>query len=470
MLSKSNLHKYQVETITEMYERDRLQAVLPMGAGKTASALTAFDELRAAGEVRKMLVLAPKRVAQLVWTKEHLDWEHLQHLTVSLGLGSAAKRRKMLLLEPRDIAIQTIDNIQWLMKELALLPDDHPLFDLLVVDESSRLKNPRSKRARELFKQIDRFRNVWLTTGTPRPNGIADQFMPMKLLSGGRMWGKSYDAWEQRNFTSDYTGFKKEVIPERAPTFEQDIKKYTYAIDPDDMDELPGLVTKEHWVDMPEVTRVEYRAMEATLVAELEELGEAVIAANAAVKTAKLEQLCQGFMYRDLMMRGMNPEKGTHDRLDTEKLDTVDDLIQGASGSVLLISWYNAEIDELVRRYPKMARIGKGVSDKQVALNEAAWQAGEIELMAIHPASAGHGLNLQHGGNQMVWTMPIWSAELWDQTRKRIFRQGQKKRVFEHLVCSNTGGLNVDQMKIDRVVNKMSSQDAFIKAMRGIKR
>ena len=476
MLSKSQLHKYQVETITEMYERDRLQAILPMGAGKTASALTAFAELQEAGEVRKMLVLAPKRVAQLVWTKEHTLWEHLAHLRVSLGLGTPPKRRKMLFWPDPDIKVQTIDNIQWLVKELEPLPDDHPLFDLLVVDESSRLKNPRSKRAKALFKIIDRFRNVWFTTGTPRPNSIIDQFMPMKLLSGGKLWGKSYDVWEQKNFTSDFSGFKKEVIPERGARFEQDIKAYTYAIDPDDMEELPELVTREHWVEMPEDTQVEYAKMEKHLVAELHKLGENVVAANAAVKTAKLEQLCQGFMYRNKIEQALDPDSGTHDRLDSEKLDTVDDLIHGAAGSVLIISWYNAELDELVRRYPKMARIGKGVSDKQVAANEAAWNAGDIDLMAIHPASAGHGLNLQKGGNQFIWCMPIWSAELWDQTRKRIYRQGQKHRCFEHIVCMDPGQnergrvmLNVDQMKIDRVVNKMTTQDAFVKAMRGLK-
>lgn len=467
MRPKSKLHSYQDDTIDAMFSYDRLQAILPMGAGKTASALTAYQELRQEGVVRHMLVLAPKRVAQLVWTREPEEWEHLAGMTHSLGLGTAAKRRKMLLWDEVDYAIQTIDNLQWLVKELQELPDDHPLFDLLVVDESSRLKSPRSKRGQALFKIIDRFKIVWFLTGTPRPNGLQDQFMPMKLLSGGKLWGRSWDVWERQNtIADDYEGHRRIIIPERVKSFEDDVAKYTYAINPDDMPYLPDPVVTQHWTSVPEQTQEKYSEMERDMLTELDELGEEAFAVNAGVKTAKLEQLLQGFMYRNPIMRALDPSDTTHERFDCEKMGMIEDLVDGAGGNVLLTYWYKAELELIKQRYPKIPVIGSGVSDRNVSSYERRWNDGELPILALHPASAGHGLNLQQGGSQMVMSMPIWPAELYDQVTKRIHRQGQKKRVYIHLVCSKPEGVNVDQMKIDRVVGKMTAQAAFIKAMR----
>ena len=468
MLDRSNMHSYQRFAASELYERPRVQGIVPMGGGKTCAALTAFLDLLNEGVVRRALVLAPKRVAQLVWTKEPAKWSHLCHLRTSLGLGTAAKRRKMLLWDEPQITLQTIDNTQWLVKELSKLPDDHPLYDLLIIDESSRYKNPRSKRGLALYDIIHKFKNVWLLTGTPRPNGIEDQFLPIKLLSNGTAWGRSFDAWQQRNFTTNpFSPHKWEVIPEREGGFNDTCAAWSFTIDDSEMPELPDITIQEHFDDMIEPALEKYKQMEEELMAELDELGEEVVAAQAAVRTSKLEQISQGFLYRDKTMRGIDPDNGLYERFDNDKLDYVDDLVQGAGGPCIIAYWYKAELDELMRRYPKADRIGAGVSDKKVQEAEHKWNSGGSSMLLLHPASGGHGLNLQNGGNRMIWTMPIWSAELWDQTLKRIHRQGQKRRTYIDIVGVSSGTtLEVDRGKIDRVVNKMSAQDAFIKMVR----
>ena len=461
MLSKSDLHSYQDRTVTELFERSRVQGILPMGAGKTISALTALQELQTAGAVRQALVVAPKRVAQLVWTSEPRQWAHTCSMQYVLGFGPAAKRRKALFAGDVDYTIQTIDNLQWLVRELEPLPDDHPLFDLLILDESSRMKNPRSKRARALFKVIHRFRNVWFLTGTPRPNGIEDQFGPMKLLSGGQLWGKSFDRWRQENMQPlDYNGYKWGILAHREKELEQDIMRYSFAVGADELPYTDKPQIVEHWVDMPPDTRDAYATMVKEMVALLKK--ENVLAVNKAVATAKLEQLSQGFLYRDAFNRFENPDEGDYTRLDDEKLQQVEALVQGANEPVLVAYWYKAQLDALRDMFPGMPYIGAGVRDEAVAQAERAWNKGDLPILGLHPASAGHGLNLQKGGSQMIADMPIWSAELWDQLIKRINRQGQTRQVFVHVVCSDPGhSFVVDRVKLDRVSGKITDQEAF---------
>lgn len=456
MRAEAEMRDAQQRVATHLYEHDAVQAILGMGAGKTCAGMTAAKELIEDGHVRCAVVLAPKRVAQLVWTKEHKQWEHLQHLRVSLVTGTPAQRRRKLLEVEADIYSVGIDNLQWLVELLETLPADHKLRDLLIVDESSRFKNPRGKRAKALLKtqMAAPFRTVWELTGTPRPNGYEDQWMPLSILTRGKLWGKSFDRWRQQRFMPlDYNEFDWSIRPEWRERTIADISTVTITIPDSEMPDLPPLVPVFHWVELPSAVRAIYKEMERHYVAEHFEDG-VVVAANAAVSSGKLCQVAQGFMY-DQVPGGEREIRWLHD----EKSDELAELVDSMNGNPVMIAYeFEEDLDRLKRMYPGLPWLGKGTKDKQAEKNEADWNARRLPQLALHPASAGHGLNLQYGGNQFIWYGLTWSAELYDQTIKRFHRPGQTERCFVHHILARD---TLDEVKYDRVVNKMSEQDAF---------
>lgn len=471
MRAYADFHGYQKRTVTALYESSAVQAVLPMGAGKTAAALTAIDELLKDGEIRHALVLAPKRVVRLVWRHEHKQWEHLSHLddAVSLATGTS-EERAIALGDNKPIHVMGVDNIKWLVDILVDLPHDHPFFDLLVIDELSRFKNPRSKWARALKKVIGRFKNRWGLTGTPRPNGYQDQWGPLKLISGGTIWpdeffgGRGgYDGWLDRYFMAiDFNGYRQTIRPEWRDKIRADINAYSFTIDPKEMPELPELVPVYHWVDLPPDAMRVYKQMEKDLIAKIVRKakdGRTIIAVNAGVQSGKCCQIAQGFIYGE-------GGHGDAEFLHAAKADMLVDLIDDLAGAPALVCYgFREDLDAIHELYPKMPYLGAGVSDAKADEYEAAWNKQELPLLGLHPASAGHGLNLQHGGNQMIWYCLPWSAEQFDQTRKRYWRQGQTMRCFEHFIMARN---TVDEVKYDRVFGKMSEQDAFIKYLRKV--
>lgn len=457
--NKTDLLPYQNAGIDELYQRDAVQFVVPMGGGKTVMALTTIQELLRDNHIRRALVIAPKRVAQLVWPSELKEWTHLKGLSMAVGVGDARARREALFSKV-DIVVQTIDNLQWMLDELKGVPDDDPIFDLLCIDESSRFKNPRSKRGAALSKVSARWRIKWGMTGTPAPNGLLDQFGPLRVLSDGRLWGKSYDKWLRvYGVPLDYKGYKWDVNPFMRKQVEADIRKYSYVVQPDQLKELPELVTRRHEVLLPDHARARYDTLLKEFIARCE--SGTVTAANMAVATGKMEQALQGFLYT----HDVPGASDDYERFDDSKVRALADLVDGVGGEPVLIAyWYKAELDALRGVFGKdLPYIGAGLSDKRVAAYSKAWNEGKLPVMAIHPASAGHGLNLQHGGSQMIATMPIWSAEYWDQLLKRIHRTGQTKRTFVHVLHGvfTPGGKTVDHTKAARVIDKLDASAAF---------
>ena len=449
MRTEADLHDYQQRAITRLYESDRCQAVVPMGGGKTIITLSAIAELIADGEIRGALVLAPKRVSLQVWPKEYKEWAHTADMHI-VALSGGPFERAGKLTRPADVYVCGVDNTQWLVAHLLTLDDDDPIFDLLVIDELSRFKGPRSKRARALFKVVPRFKAVWGLTGTPRPNGYIDQFNPLKLLSGGKLWGKSYDTWLKQYFMStDWNGYNWVIRSEWEDKIRNDAASLTFTVDPA---EVPAVHAEslKLWVDLPIKARKAYDQMEKKLFADTG--GEKVIAASQGVAAGKLEQIAQGFLYDDGVVA---------ETYHTEKRDALVDLADGAAGGEQLLIAYHFKEDLAVLRelWPDLAWLGQGVSDKKAAEHESAWNAGELDRLALHPASAGHGLNLQFGGNHLVFYSLPWSAELYDQVIKRIARQGQsaKQAFVHHIMARNT----IDEVKYARVHDKMSMQDAF---------
>lgn len=460
MRRKEDMHGYQDRSATKLYESDVVQAVMPMGSGKTATALTAIRELINDGHIRSALVMAPLRVAQLVWPEEPPQWQHLKDMVVVNVTGTPEQRLKLLLTPGPHVYVIGIDLTKWLVAVLKTLPNDHYLFDLLCIDELSRFKSPRSKLAnKHLGKIIGKFKIRWGLTGTPRPNGYVDQYRPLQLLSNNNAFRpRSFDTWRRKHFIPDYQGLKWTLRPESEPKIIKHIAALTFTIDPEEMPELPEMTTVIHWVDLPPSVLKVYKAMERELVAKVGERG--FMAANAGVASGKLAQIAQGFLYGD----GGNADvEWLHAAKSDKLVDLVDALDENPA---LLVYGFVEDLEVMKELYGRdLPHLGTGTTAKQAAEYEKAWNRNELPLLALHPASAGHGLNLQHGGNQMiVYNMP-WSAEQFDQTRKRFWRQGQLKRCFEHIILARG---TVDEVKYDRVIGKMDDQTAFNKYLKRI--
>ncbi|MFA7602517.1 MAG: DEAD/DEAH box helicase [Novosphingobium sp.] len=460
------MHGYQDRAVTHFYESDAVQAIMPMGSGKTVSAATAIRELIDDGVIRAAIINAPKRVANMVWPTEFRNWEHLAGTKVSCVLGTP-EQRAAALAEDAEVYVTSRDNIKWLVEELKKLPPDHKLFDLLCIDELSRFKSPRSKLANKHLMAVRKhFRIMWGLTGTPRPNGYEDQFRPLQMLSNNGLFRpRTFDQWRQKRFMkvdadgkpSEY-GHQWVVRPEHEALIIRQIASMSFTIDPAEMPELPELTVVPHWFDMPPEALARYKKMERDLLGHVN--GQTYLAPSAGVASGKLEQMVQGFVYGE----GGNAEV---EWLHTVKFDALVDMVEDLSDSPAMIVYgFVEELRALREQYQGLAYMGAGVSDKAAEWHEEDWNADRLPLLALHPASAGHGLNLQYGsGNQMLMLNMPWSAELYDQTIRRMHRQGQKRRTFLHLLLMRD---TLDEVKFDRVVGKMTDQEAFNKYIRKV--
>lgn len=444
-LGYDNLYESQQRGIDHLYRCTATLFVAPLGFGKTVTTMTAIGELIGNREIRKALVIAPKRVAEIVWPTEQQQWRQLQPLRVLPVSGTPKIRAQKLLETDADIYVIGHDNIPWLCDQLADLPDDHPLFDLICVDEISRIKNPSGVWSKALRKIAHRFRNRWGLTGTPRPNGYLDMFGPLSFISANTLWGRSFDAWKRRHFyPTDYMQYDWKVLPGQERVLDTDIGKFTATIDNDDMPDLPPVVIRDHWVELPFVARQLYNDMEAHLVAD------DVVAANAAVATIKLAQIAQGFLY---------DESGTASYTHQAKMEELFEMVEALDGDpVLVVYEFQEDLHRLQACWPDLRWLGDGVSQGEAAQNVIDWNSGRVPIMALHPAAAGHGLNLQAGGCQLVWYGMTWSAELYEQTIGRLQRQGQEKHVFVHRILARN---TIDEAKVIKVESKCSDQEAF---------
>jgi len=451
MREKSELRPYQNRIATSLYESDEKIAVARPGGGKTVAALTAIEELIRDKHIRHALVIAPKRVARMVWPDEIKLWAHTAGLSYQVLTGTP-QHRSIGLAEAHagvfDITIVGIDIVEWLLEQLAKLPEDSRLFDLLVIDEVSKLRDPSGVRARRLLKHAKRWKMVWGLTGTLRPSGAEDLFMPATVVTRAKLWGKSFYSWrKQRFYPIDYQGYTWAPLPGAEERINAELAPLCVTLRDDELPQLPELSILFDRIQLPAAARKQYDDMEEKLL--LWDGGEAVLAASAAVATGKLAQLANGFVY----------DNGTTIAIHSEKEQWVQDVIDGADGPVLLVYEYREDLEMLRRLLGEdLPYLGDGVADKASDQNITRWNAGELPFMALHPASGGHGLNLQHGGSDMAWISPTWSPELWEQTIARLHRSGQVKPVIVRVcVAADT----VDQMKLDRVHMKMTAQQAF---------
>lgn len=430
----SALRPYQQEAATFLYEHDRAMVLAPVGAGKTATTLTAMQELVAQEKLR-FLVIAPLRVCTHVWPVEAAKWA--PGLTVRVAVGPI-NARMAALHSGADVVVVNYDNLQWLAEQ------NLSLFSAVVFDELTRLKNPSGKRFKALAKVISSIEIRWGLTGSFTSNGLEDVFGQCKIIDQSLL-GRSKGAFMQQYFAATPRGTHTEYepLPGSLARVMQRIKPATYVLEPGAYkDKLPLLhtVPVELTMDMDE-----YDRMKREFVLQFD--SEEVIAQNAAVVTQKLQQLAAGFVYTDDGARWLSPHK----------FDAVEEIIEGNQRAPTIV-WYQyiGERIMLLDRFPHAVDVrDKGAID--------AWNAGKVEVLLAHPASAGHGLNLQAGGCRMIWMSLPWSLELYEQAVGRLHRSGQTHDVWCYVL--QTKG-TVDEKILAALRDKRSLSDIALEALK----
>lgn len=454
-----DLRAAQQRIVTELYERDDLLVVLVMGGGKTASALTAFTELKRDGVYDHLLVAAPAGVTlHRIWEKEPPRWTHLAGLRVCTLLGKP-KRRAALMKTPADVYVISHNN---LVKTLQAWPHDKSR-TVLCFDEFSRLKNPKSATANGILKHGKELGAIWGLTGTPRPNGYLDVFKPYEVLSRGCIWkGKSFWQWRASNFMPlDPKWYSCKVHEFRRRELDAAIAPYTLVVSGAEAEAgLPAMNCGPDFdftVELAPEARDAYRKMAKSLLTVVN--GRTVLAQSRAVAQSKLEQIVQGFLYDESgEPTGWSLPTKAH-RL-AEVLDEI-----GEDDPTLICYWFREDVQSLRKVLgADLPVIGGGVPDKTKAALIEQWNRGESRRLAIHPQSVGHGVELQNGGRRMIWYCPIWSPELYAQTIKRISRPGQTRPVFIHRMIAEQ---TVDIVKIARCEGKLEDESEFVETLKG---
>jgi SNF2 family DNA or RNA helicase len=424
------LRPYQEQAADFLYEHDRAMILAPVGAGKTAITLAAMQDMLADGVVERFLVLAPKRVCTDVWPVEQLKWA--PNITLAVAVGTPAQRAAALR-SGAQIIVTNYDNIQWLAKQ----PLAH--IDGVVYDELTRLKNPSGARFKALNKVIDKINIRWGLTGSFTSNGLEDVFGQCKIVDQSLL-GRSKGAFQQQYFiliNKEYGDWAPRIGA--LPQVMERIKPATYLLEPGEYkDKLPPLHTVELRCDMD---MADYNTMKKDFV-----LND-VVAVNAAVVTQKLQQMASGFLYTDNGPVWLSPHK--FDRL--EEL-----LAENQRANTLVVYTYQEELAELKRRFPHAQTLD---DDNAIAL----WNANQIELLLVHPKSAGHGLNLQHGGHHIVFLSLPWSLELYEQTIGRLHRSGQKHDVWCYIMLTHK---TIDEKIWGALHDKRALSDIALEALK----
>ncbi len=440
------LRDYQEKAADFLYENNRAMILAPVGAGKTALTLTAMQDMLRYQFVKRWLVLAPKRVCTDVWPVEQPKWATDTPIAVAVGTPA---QRSQALHSGFPVVVTNYDNIQWLAEQTLD-------FDGIVFDELTKLKNPSGKRYKALAKIVDKINIRWGLTGSFTSNGLEDVFGQCKIVNQdllGRAKGafmqqyfvlvnKDFGEWEPR------VGSLAQVMARIKPaTFLLDAGEYA--------DKLPPCHTVEMKCDLQD--RAPYEKMKKDFVIEFKDVE--ITAVNAGVVTGKLQQMAGGWVYETVTTASSTPGRMNVSKtpiwFSTHKFDLLDELIEeNQHDNTIIVYNYVEELAELKRRYPHAQTINDPKAIER-------WNEGKIELLLIHPKSAGHGLNLQHGGNKMVFVSLPWSLELYEQTVGRLHRSGQKHDVWVYLLLTNkTIDLRIwDALKDKRAISDIALEE-----------
>lgn len=451
-LTKSNLHGYQNVAWNHLCDNQFACLFLDMGLGKTVSTLTAIDELiYGSFEINKVLIIAPKAVAEGVWHKEIAKWRHLQHLTISRVIGTP-KQRVHALKESADVYVIGRDNVAWLCAHYGGLKLP---FDMLVIDEISSFKNHQSKRFKQLRKVIRSFKRRVGLTGTPSPNSLLDLWGPMFLIDAGQRLGAGITEFRRNYFRKEGYGFVK-YVPRNEQVADQiydRIRDICLSMKAKDYLDMPPRIDNYIDVELPKKAKKYYdrmkRDMYIGMLGDSGDLTELTVA-NAAALSMKLTQMANGAAYD--ADRNVVP---IHDA----KLDRLEEIIDtNIQGNILVAYTFIHDRNRIMARLGSKAKVFSGLE-----ADIDAWNAGDIPVMLIHPKSAGHGLNLQQGGNVIIWFGQTWSSEEKRQLDARLYRQGQTRPVIvHHLIASGT----IDQRIKETVDEKVAGEDALMAVLK----
>ena len=444
-------HEYQRYAAEYIKAHPAAAVFLACGVGKTSITLTAVNELMFDSfEIHRALVIAPIRVASFSWPAEIEKWDHLEGLKYSVAVGTAAERLAALKKQA-DIYLINRENVQWLISESGI-PFD---FDMVVIDELSSFKNHQTKRFKALMKVRPKVKRIVGLTGTPSSNGLMDLWAEFRLIDMGERLGRFIGQYRTSYFRPDKQNgqvvFSYKPLPGAEKQIYSKISDITISMKSTDHLRMPELVDSRYTVYLSETEREKYEELKKDLVLQLPD-GE-VTAANAASLSGKLSQMADGAIYTDA---------GESIAIHERKLDALEDIIEAAYGRPVLVAyWFRHDLERISGRLQKL-KIPYARLDTDGSIRK--WNAGEIPVALIHPASAGHGLNLQGGGNTLVWFGLTWSLELYQQTVARLWRQGQESEtvVVQHIITKGT----IDERIMKALSEKDTTQAALIDAVK----
>ncbi|MBQ5564043.1 MAG: DEAD/DEAH box helicase [Clostridia bacterium] len=448
ILSKADLHNYQKYSVDFIINHPAAALLLDCGCGKTIITLTAVNDLMFDRfEVHKALIIAPLRVARFSWGAEIRKWEHLKNLRYSVVVGTE-KERRAALQQKADIYIINRENLPWLIENSKFD------YDMVVVDELSSFKNHQAKRFKAFMKVRPQVKRIVGLTGTPSSNGLMDLFAEFKLLDMGQRLGRFIGQYRSAYFQPDKMNgmvvYSYKPLPGAEEKIYEKISDITISMKATDHLQMPELIMSRCEVELSPKERQKYEQLKKDLVLPVDD--EEITAANAAALSGKLCQLANGAIYYD-DKRAVQ----IHDR----KIDALEDIIESMNGRPMLVAyWFKHDCDRIAERLSEL-KVPFAKLDTDESIEK--WNRGEIPVALIHPASAGHGLNLQSGGSTLVWFGITWSLELYQQTVARLWRQGQKQTVVvQHIIAKNT----IDENIMAALEKKEHTQSALIDAVK----
>jgi len=441
MLTRANLHDYQNKALAFIKDNRKCALFLDMGLGKSVTTLTAASDMLEDFAIENVLVIAPLRVSNTVWKQEATKWSHLKHLTISIATGSE-KNRIEALDSDSDIHVINRENIPWLVRTRKWK------WDMVIVDESSSFKSQKSQRFKALKKVTKYFKSVVLLTGTPSPNSITDLWSQMYLIDNGRRLGRTISNFRSRFLhPSGYMGYNWEPNKGADKEIQKLVKDVCITMSSKDYLELPERIDLTEYIDFPEKVKEQYKELEKEFLITLEK-GD-IEALSAATLANKLLQICNGAVY--------DAEGATHIIHDL-KIKAIKDIIEDNPNETFLIAYnYKSDRVRLSKAFPQ------GVSLSKSGVEVQLWNEGKIKLLFAHPASAGHGLNLQQGGSSIIWFGLNWSLELYQQFNARLHRQGQEKPVkIMHIVAKD----GMDEKVMKALASKAKNQNELLEYLK----
>lgn len=443
-------HAYQRYCINRLITDDAVGLFLDMGLGKTVITLTAVNDLRYNRFlINRVLVIAPKKVAEDTWVREAEKWDHLHLIRIVSVLGSEKKRIRALNT-PGDIYVLSRDNVSWLVE---YYQNAWP-FDMVVIDELSSFKSPQAKRFRSLKQIRGHIRRIVGLTGTPAPNGLIDLWAQIYLLDGGRRLGRTLTEYRNTYFTPTSRSrtqiFRYGPLPGAEDQIQDRLRDICISLSAEDYLTLPDRVDNIIHVRLPDKAEDGYRRFEQEMLLEVDE--DTIDAGSAAVLTNKLLQYCNGAIY--------DGEKNIVEVHDS-KLEAFREIVEASQGKHILV-FYNFQHDRL-RLLRALRSSGLRISDLNSPDAIRTWNCGDTDILLAHPASAAYGLNLQAGGNIIIWFGLNWSLELYQQANARLYRQGQKENVIVHHLV--TVGC-MDERVMEALQDKGQTQEGLLNALK----